>query len=457
MKNSLNGDLKRDIGLGSATVLVIANMVGTGVFTTSGFILSELDSFHLMLWCWLLGGVFALIGALSYAELGAMFPKAGGEYIYLRESFGKLPAFVSGWISLIVGFSAPIAAAAIAFATYLLGHDYPEWFSISFFGFEIFHMNFISFVAICCVMVFSFIHYHSVKLGKGVQNFLTAFKVVFIIILIFGGLAFGSGDLTRVTQALIGDAETISWTNFAVSLIFVSFAYSGWNAASYLGGEIKNPKKNLPIALLGGTLFVTILYMLLNVVYVYALPKESMSGMLEVATGSSTALFGNELGTFISMAIAFGLLSVVSAMVMAGPRVYYAMASDGLFFKRFQKVCSHRNTPSQAIILQAGIAIVMILTSTFEALLIYIGFTLSLVSMLTVAGLIKLRMQKPDIPRAYKTLWYPYLPLTFIFANLGVIVFSFVSRPIISSFGLLTIAIGIIVYYRINANKQIDS
>ncbi|MDN5088762.1 amino acid permease [Aliarcobacter butzleri] len=444
-----NGGLKRDIGLMSATILVIANMVGTGVFTTSGFIITELNSYSLLMLCWFFGGLFALIGAFSYAELGAMFPKAGGEYAYLKESFGKLPAFVSGWISLVVGFSAPIAAASIAFATYLLGNQEKTWFSLELFDYEILTINLISFIAIVCVILFSYIHYHSVKLGSNVQNFLTIFKIIFIFILIIGGFTVGNGDISRVTTTLLGDNFSISWTHFAISLVLISFAYSGWNAASYLGAEIKNPQKNLPLALLIGTIFVTILYMFLNFVYIYALSIDEMSGVLQVATQASNVLFGDKIGSIISLAISFGLLSVVSAMIMAGPRVYYAMAEDGLFFQRFKKVCTKRNTPVQAIILQAIIAIVMILTSTFESLLIYIGFTLSLASMLTVIGLIKLRVQKPQILRPYKTLWYPYLPLIFILANIGIIIFSFVSRPFISSLGLLTILVGVIIYYKI--------
>lgn len=449
MKTTPNGNLKRDIGLLSATILVIANMVGTGVFTTSGFIILELNSYSLLMLCWFLGGLFALIGAFSYAELGAMFPKAGGEYAYLKESFGKLPAFVSGWISLVVGFSAPIAAASIAFATYLLGNQEKTWFSLELFDYEILSLNLISFIAIACVILFSYIHYHSVKLDSNVQNFLTIFKIIFIFILIIGGFTVGNGDVSRVSTTLLGDNFAISWTHFAISLVLISFAYSGWNAASYLGAEIKNPQKNLPLALLIGTIFVTILYMLLNFVYIYALSVDEMSGVLQVATKASNVLFGDKIGSIISLAISFGLLSVVSAMIMAGPRVYYAMAEDGLFFQRFKKVCDKRNTPVQAIILQAIIAIVMILTSTFESLLIYIGFTLSLASMLTVVGLIKLRVQKPQIPRPYKTLWYPYLPLIFILANIGIVVFSFLSRPFISSLGLLTILVGVIIYYKI--------
>lgn len=444
-----NGNLKRDIGLLSATILVIANMVGTGVFTISGFIALELNSYSLLMLCWFLGGIFALIGAFNYAELGAMFPKAGGEYAYLKESFGKLPAFVSGWISLIVGFSAPIAAASIAFVTYLLGNQEKTWFSLEIFSYEVLSINLISSMAICCVVFFSYVHYHSVKLGTNIQNLLTIFKVVFILALIIGGFAVGSGDFSRITATLLGDSFSISWTHFAISLIFISFAYSGWNAASYLGAEIKNPQKNLPLALLLGTIFVTILYMLLNFVYIYALPIDKMAGVLQVATDASNALFGNKIGSLISLAISFGLLSVVSAMIMTGPRVYYAMAEDGLFFQKFKKICTKRNTPTQAIVLQAVIAIIMILTSTFESLLIYIGFTLSLTSMFTIIGLVKLRIQKPNITRPYKTLWYPYLPILFVLANIGIIIFSFISRPFISSLGMLTILIGIIIYYKI--------
>ncbi len=449
----MEGTLKRDIGLGSAVILVIANMIGTGVFTTSGFIVAELQSTQVLLWCWLIGGLFALVGALCYGELGAMFPKAGGEYAYLKESFGQMPAFVSGWISLIVGFSAPIAAAAIAFATYLLGEREEKWFSLDILGYELVSLNLISFVAIGAVIVLSYVHYHSVKVGKGVQNFLTAFKVFFIGALIVGGFLFGEGDIKRITEGLFEPSSSFSWGEFSIALIFVSFAYSGWNAASYLGAEIKAPQRNLPLSLILGTLFVIVLYLLLNLIYIYALPLEHISGMLQLGTGSSKALFGESIGSFIGIAIALGLLSVVSAMIMAGPRVYYAMSDDGLFFKRFKKVCAKRNTPVQAIFLQAVIAIGMILTATFETLLIYIGFTLSLSAVLTVAGLIKLRIEQPGVHRPYKTPFYPLVPLVFIAGNLGIVVFSFTNKPLVSLYGMLTIIIGIFFYYLISSGK----
>ncbi len=454
MKNSLNGTLRRDIGLGSAIILVIANMIGTGVFTTSGFIVAELGSVQILLLCWVIGGLFALFGALCYGELGAMYPHAGGEYAYLKESFGHMSAFVSGWISLIVGFSAPIAAASIAFGTYLFGKQENSWFVFELGRYKLIELNLISSIAIFSVVVLSYVHYHSVKVGKGVQNILTAFKIFFILSLIIGGFWFGNGDLSRLTEGLTTNSSEFSWGHFSVALIFVSFAYSGWNAASYIGGEIKNPERNLPLSLFIGTLFVVVIYILLNVLYVYALPLEAMSGMLELGTGTSKALFGENIGSFVGIAISLGLLSVVSAMIMAGPRVYYAMACDGLFFKRFKTVSCHGSTPVQAIVLQAVIAIMMILTATFETLLIYIGFTLSLSSMLTVIGLMKLRITKPHTPRPYKTFLYPYVPLIFIIGNLGIIIFSFISRPIVSLYGLATIGIGVAFYYRFYSLKK---
>jgi APA family basic amino acid/polyamine antiporter len=446
--------LKRNMGPGSATVLVIANMVGTGVFTTSGFILAELSNVPAMLACWLLGGLFALLGALCYGELGAMLPQSGGEYAYLRHSFGPLPAFLSGWISLIVGFSAPIAAAALAFATYLLGGQSEPWFILEIGGLKIFSLSAEALLAIAAVGVLSLVHYHSLKLGQRVQNLLTAFKISFIVMLGLGGLIFGKGDPARLTDALSFNGFSFASGAFAVSLIFVSFAYSGWNAAAYLGAEIRRPERNLPLALITGTILVTLLYLLLNLVYVYAMPKETMSGLLDLGTGAAGSLFGPTLGKIVGVAIALGLLSVVSAMIMAGPRVYYAMASHGLFFRGFGRVNPARHTPTQAIVFQAVIAMAMILNAAFDTLLIYIGFTLSLTAVLTVAGLIKLRITQPDMPRPYRALGYPITPLLFIAGNLWIVVHSLYSRPMVALWGISTIMAGLALYWSFKLTKR---
>jgi APA family basic amino acid/polyamine antiporter len=449
LKNTLNNNhLKREIGFFTATILVIANMVGTGIFTTSGFIMEELGNPQTMLLCWFVGGIFALCGALCYGELGAMFPKAGGEYVFLRESFGKGVAFLSGWISLIVGFSAPIAAGAIAFATYffrVLPASSSVKFTIGLLGVHILTISSVTIVAAVVIIIFSLIHYHSVFLGSRVQNGLTIFKIGLIVVFVLSGLFMGNGSAAHFSDGL--DIGSIFHDKFAVSLIFISFAYSGWNAAAYLGGEIKRPGRNIPLALFAGTLLVMCLYLLLNVVYIYALPTNEMSGVLEVGAKSAGFLFGENTSKYFAGAIAMGLLSVLSAMIMAGPRVYYAMSKDGVFFELFGKVNKLHRTPAHAILLQAGIAMVMVFTATFDKLLLYIGFTLSLCAMLTVVGMMVLRTTQPSLKREYRTMGYPVTPLLFILGNMWIIYFSLKSKPVASLIGLGTIGVGIFVYF----------
>lgn len=447
MKNRLNGNgLRREIGLFSATILVIANMVGTGIFTTSGFILAELGSNRALLACWLFGGLFALCGALCYGELGARFPQAGGEYVFLKESFGKPVGFLSGWISLIVGFSAPIAAGALAFATYLFqafSITDGDLLTIDLLGLRLVSISPLTLTAIGVIIFFSFIHYHSLHVGSNVQNGLTVFKIALILVFIAAGLLFGNGSANHFHSTA---AAPLSAEKFAVALIFVSFAYSGWNAAAYLGGEILEPRRNIPLALIFGTAVVMCLYLLLNIVFIYALPASRMQGVLEVGAASAASLFGTGISRLFSGAVSLGLLSVVSAMVMTGPRIYYAMSRDSIFFHRFGRLSAERHTPAAAIILQASLAIGMVISASFDTLLIYIGFTLSLCAMLTVAGLMRIRSRPGETKIAYKTLGYPVTPLLFIMGNAWIIYFSLKSRPVAAFCGLGTIAAGSVVY-----------
>ncbi len=443
------GQLKREIGLFSAIAIVVANMVGTGIFTTSGFILQEVGSSSALLLGWLVGGAFALCGALCYGELGARFPQAGGEYIYLREAFGKPMAFLSGWVSLIVGFSAPIAAGAIAFAIYLLkalglegGNDHV----LALGGVTILTFSWPVAVAIGVVLVLSLLHIHSLRIGSRVQNLLTLFKVALVVVFIGAGLFSSGGSTGHFTGNL--SLGPVLDGKFAVALIFITFAYSGWNAAAYLGGEIKQPSRNIPLALLVGTSVVMVLYLLLNIVYVYALPPDQMRGVMEVGAAAAERLFGQNMGRWLSAAIALGLVSVISAMILTGPRVYYAMSKDGIFFSSFGKVHAARHTPTHAVGLQAAIAMVMIVTAAYDKLLIYIGFTLSIFAMLTVVGLMRLRRQRQGWSKTvtYRTWGYPLTPLIFILGNLWIIYFSLKSRPGPVLWGLATIAAGWVVY-----------
>ncbi len=448
MKNHLNNvHLERQLSLFSAFILVVANMIGTGIFTTSGFIMEELGNPITMLLCWLCGGVFALCGALCYGELGAMFPHSGGEYVFLREAFGKGMAFLSGWISLIVGFSAPIAAASVAFATYffkaapIAGN---KELVIPLFGINLFTLSPITLLAVITIIIFSLVHYHSLFWGSRVQNGLTLFKIAFIAFFVIAGFWFGKGAGVHFSTKV--DIRAIFSDRFAVSLIFISFAYSGWNSAAYLGGEIKNPLHNIPLSLFSGTLLVMCLYLFLNAVFIYALPAAKMSGVLEVGDLAASALFGGNISRCFAGAIAVGILSAVSAMIVTGPRVYYAMAKDGIFFKRFALVNRIHKTPAHSLFLQALIAVIMVITFAFDALLIYIGFTLSLFAMMTVVGLIVLRIKHPNAKREYKTFGYPAIPIFFILGNLWIIFYSIKSRFIVSLYGLGTIGLGYLVY-----------
>jgi APA family basic amino acid/polyamine antiporter len=242
-----------------------------------------------------------------------------------------------------------------------------------------------------------------------------------------------------------------------VSLIFVSFAYSGWNAAAYLGGEIKNPERNIPLSLFAGTFIVICLYLLLNAVYIYALPPKQMGGIMEVGAVAAVSLFGNRVSRVFSGAIALGLLSVLSAMILTGPRVYYAMARDRIFFGFFGRLNKVRKTPARSIFLQAAIAVLMVITASFDSLLIYIGFTLSLCAVLTVAGLMWLRITRPELKAAYRTFGYPVTPLLFIMGNIWIIYFSITSRPVSCLFGLSTIAAGIIFYLLFKRYSKSDN
>ncbi len=311
-----------------------------------------------------------------------------------------------------------------------------------------FNVSPITLLALGIILLFSVIQCYDLLLGSRVQNLLTGFKIAIILIFIVAGLTLGNGSMAHFSVET--PLNSIFSTAFASSLIFVSFAYSGWNAAAYLGAEIKNPAKNIPRALFWGTLFVMVLYLLLNIVFIYSLPVSEMKGVMEVGAKSAFALFGGGVEKVFSGAITFCLLSVISAMIMAGPRVYYAMAKDHLFFKRFGRVNQRRRTPGQAIMLQAAIAAFMVLTSSFEKLLIYIGFTLSIFAMLTVLGMMVIRVKGRHPESSYRTFGYPFTPILFILGNLWIILFSIYANPLAAICGAGTILSGVLIFYCFN-------
>ena len=419
----------RLMGAFTATMLVVASMVGTGVFTTTGLLLEGIGSSPAVLLAWVFGGVIAFFGALSYVELVAALPRNGGEYQLLGRIFHPAVGFVAGWVSLVVGFSAPIAAAAIGFGVY--------------FQAVVPGLNPLL-SATLLIVLFSGIHAAHVTLGSGMQNLFTIAKVVVVLAFIGGGLALG--DMGHIGHE--SPTETLGAVMspaFAVGLIFVSFAYSGWNGAAYIAGEIKNPARSLPKALALGTGVVTLLYLGLNMVFMGAAPAEELSGTIDVGTVAATHLFGTQAGRALSGVISLLLVSSVSAMIMSGPRVYQAIGEDYRCFS-FLKMRSGKTGPFYAILLQAVAAIIMLLTSSFDALLTYIGFTLSLSAGLTVIGVFVMRKREPDLPRPYRCWGYPVTPVLFILLSCWMVVFTLIEAPVVAVAGAVTVFSGLGVW-----------
>lgn len=429
------------IGLFSASNIVIANMIGAGIFTTSGLLMTGLNNPVLLIVLWVGGGVLALCGALAYAELGASMPYAGGEYIFLSRLYHPLAGFLSGWVSFIVGFSAPIAASAIGFSEYFI-RAYPqfqEWNKV---------------MAISVILLFTLVHLKGMSFGSGVQNILTILKVLLIVFLILAGLAFGRGTFQHFTPEQPFHFSFSSIKTIGLSLMWIMFAYSGWNASTYIGSEIRNPLKNLPRSLFLGTGIVILLYVLLNIVYVYAIQPNEMKDVISIGGLAVQQLFGNPFEVAFSLMIAFALFSSLSAFIILGPRVYYSMAKEGLFFGFLAKVSTRYKVPWAAIVLQAVIAMIMVVSGTFDQILTYMGFSLGFFPIMAVAGVFRLRIQKKSkLP--IRGHWI-YLPV-YLMAALAILILSYFERPVESSIALLTIVSGIPVYYlfkRYNKVKQ---
>jgi APA family basic amino acid/polyamine antiporter len=380
-----------------------------------------------------------------------MFPEAGGEYVYLREAFGPLFGFLTGWASFVAGFSAPIGAATIGFAAYL-SHFLPAlspenilWTS-SIGRFPL-HISAGQIVALAVLWMLSFLHISGIRRGGQLQVFLTAIKVAAIVSLIVLGLLLGKGDWSNLYSSAGEMLPAGVFSNGAVSLIFVLFSFSGWNAAAYIAGEIREPRKTLPIALISGTAAVTIIYLGLNVVFLYALGIQGMSGVLQVGEKASLVLFGPAATHVVAGMMAGSILASASAMIIAGPRVYFAMAKDGLFFKSAGTIHSAYRSPSASILWQAAWVSVLILCSAFEPLIVYSGFVLVLFSSMAVAAVVVLRARSPEVQRPFRVPFYPWTPLLFIGFSVWILTYTLQARPVESAFGVATVLAGLPLYF----------
>jgi APA family basic amino acid/polyamine antiporter len=443
--------LRRELTLTNGTAIVVANMIGAGIFGITGFLAGDLGKPSLVLGIWLAGALVALAGCLCYAEMAINLPRSGGEYVYLREAWGPAWGFLSGWISFFAGFAAPIAAAALLFSEYL-AHFYPALSPRSTQGLlstssRWIHTGNGHLLAVGVVAVFAVVNILGVRFAGKIQNVLTGLKVGVLGAFLLLAFGVGKGSGSHFSEVAVRTSHHSLAGQFAVSLIFVMFAYSGWNAATYVAEEMQAPERTLPALLVVGTLIVAAFYLALNAAFIYALPLEAMKGIERIGGAAAVALFGRKGGDFFSGVMSIGLLSTVCAMVIVGPRVYYAMAQDGCFFRGAARVHPHWRTPVHAILWQSLATVVMILTGTFESLLYYIGFALILFAALAVAGLVRLR-HRPAWKRLGAVSWgYPLAPIVFIAASVWMLGYTMVLRPRESFLGLLTLAGGALVYY----------
>ena len=416
------------------TAIVIANMVGTGVFTSLGFQLLDIQSGFVILLLWAAGGLIAVCGAMTYAELGAALPRSGGEYNFLSRIYHPAVGFVAGWTSVTIGFAGPTALAAMTFAAYatsILEIGTGRWLE--------------QILAITLVVALAAVHSGKRQGSGGTQVGFTVLKVLVIVGFCLAALiVIEDPQPVRFTPAG-EDAAVLTSAAFAISLIYVSYAYTGWNAATYLSGELENPQRTLPGILLTGTLVVTAMYVGLNFVFLYAAPIAEMRGQVEVGFIAATAAFGELGGKFAGLVLATLLISTVSAMMMAGPRVLQVVGED---FRplRFLARANEDGIPSTAVYAQAAVATLFILTSSFESVLLFAGFTLALNSFVTVLGVFVLRWRQPDLERPYRTFLYPLPPLIYLGLTGWTLLFVLMNRPVEGSFGLAVIASGLLVY-----------
>jgi APA family basic amino acid/polyamine antiporter len=442
--------LARRLTLLSSAAIVVSNMIGVGIFGATGFLAGDLGRPVWVLAVWVAGAVVAMAGCLSYAELGVNLPRSGGEYVYIREAWGPMWGFLSGWISFLAGFSAPIAAGALLFAEYL-GHFFPALATARqgpgtalLLGYL--RLGWPQFVALAVIALFAAINILGVELAARVQNALTAIKIFVLGSFVVLAFWMGNGRWENLGQATERTSAHALAVQFAISLVFVMYAYSGWNAATYVAEEIRQPERTLPRALILGTLLVAALYLAMNVAFLYALPLSLLKGVLSVGATTAMALFGTGVGGLFTAIMAACILSSVSAMVIVGPRVYYAMAADGCFFRDAARVNVRWQTPSRAILYQALAAGVMVVMASFAGLAYYIGSTLVFFAALATAGNIRLRRRAGWKRLPALDLGFPLIPAVFIFASLWMLAYAFWSKPAVAGACALTLCTGAVIY-----------
>ena len=439
--------LKRQLGLFDSSMMVIGIVIGSGIFMTTGLMAEAIPSASLILLAWVLGGLQMLAGALTYAELGAAMPKAGGQYVFLREAYGQLPGFLFGWIAFVAYISGTNAAIAVAVAEHV-GSFYPSLstqniiigvgsFSIS--GGQIF--------ALALIMILSIINYLGIVFGKWVQNIFTVLKIGSILLFALAGLFISTGN--HIDMSLNPTNMNIGsiLTGMGIALVAVNWTVGGWEYITFAAGEIKNPKKNLPRALIIGTIVILVLYFLVNIAYLKVLPMDSLMGEIKVGEMTARSLYGTGIGGVFALVIIVSMFGALNGNILVGSRVYYAMAKDHLFFSKAAEVHPKFHTPGNAIIIQSFWAAVLTLTGTFEELITLVVFVNFMLWIASASTVFVLRKKQPDLDRPYKVWGYPYVPAFFIIFSSAIMVNTFFKSPEQSLIGLGLTLLGIPAFW----------
>jgi APA family basic amino acid/polyamine antiporter len=447
--------LDRRLGTLDAAAVVVSNVIGSGILFLPAIVVLMAPNAWALVGLWLVGGLLAFAGAMAYAELSALRPRAGGEYVYLREAFGPLLAFMTGWTSFVAGFSGAIATSALGLASFLgrfvpFAEDATTRFLVVPLGVATLVVSPQSLVAIAVIVALSVVHALGLGPGRIVQNSLAVMKVVGLLAFVLAGLTWGRGSFEHFT-APAGD---VAATGLLLALVPVMFTYSGWNAAAYVAEEIRDPARNVPRALAIGTIAVIVVYVGLVIAYVYALPvaelqKVGMQGgsSARVLTASADRLFGAAAGDAVTVIAVMIMAGSISAMVFAGPRVYYAMARDGLFFPSAARIHSRWHTPAIAIAAQAVWSCLLVLAAGLRDLANYTGFAVVLFAGIAVVSLFVLRVRYPDEPRPFRAWGYPVAPGIFALFSLLMVGNAIWREPGPSAAGLAIIGIGIPLYF----------
>lgn len=418
----------------TAIAIIVANMIGVGVFTALGYQLADIDSVFAIMMLWVIGGLAALCGALSYAELGASLPRSGGEYTFLGEAYHAAAGFISAWVSATIGFAAPTAVVAIAFAKYS-GAILPD-------GLDDTSQKII---ACALVLILAVLHAISRRISGNTQTAFTTIKIILIAAFILAACLLTTSPQSLSLAPKANDSGVILSVPYGVALIYVSYAYTGWNAATYISGELERPQRDLPRILFIGTAIVTVLYVLLNLAFLYAAPADELRGKVEIGYIVADHIFGETGGRLVGAMLALLLISTVSAMTLAGPRALQAVGEDYSAMSWLGRSTAE-GVPWAAILFQSAIAVFFILTQTFDQILVFAGAMLALNSLLAILGLFILRWRQPNLPRPYKTWGYPIVPLIYLTITAVTLVFVVMDRPKAALGGLGLIAVGFLFW-----------